>query len=68
MNKHGSDIKRASLEDLFLNYQFPGDIPAGRTYADPHQLTRGVLSTSGKDISMFMDDKEIARLKRLLGD
>ena len=30
--------------------------------------TRGVLSTAGKDISMFMDDKEIARLKRLLGD
>ncbi len=68
MNKPGSDIKRASLEDLFVNYQFPGDIPAGRTYADPNQLTRGVLSTAGKGISMFMDDKEIARLKRLLGD
>jgi hypothetical protein len=68
MNKPGSDIKRASLEDLFVNYQFHGDIPAGRTYADPNQLTRGVLSTAGKGISMFMDDKEIARLKRLLGD
>lgn len=68
MNKPGSDIARASLEDLFVNYQFPGNIPAGRTYADPHQLTRGKLSTAGEGISMFMDDKQIARLKRLLGE
>lgn len=68
MNKPGSDIARASLEDLFTSYQFPGDIPAGKVYADPNQLTRGKLSTAGEGISMFMDDKEIARLKRLLGE
>jgi len=66
MNKPGSAYKDASFEDLFGQIQMPGDIPAGRTYADPNQLTRGRLSTGGENISMFMDDAEIARLKKLL--
>lgn len=68
MNKPGPSYGKASLEDLFTQIQMPGDIPAGRTYADPHQLTRGKLSTAGENISLFMDDKEIKRLKTLLGD
>jgi hypothetical protein len=35
---------------------------------DPDQLTRGKLSTAGEDISLFLDEAEIARLKRLFGD
>ena len=68
MNKPGSGYKSASLEDLFSQIQMPGDIPAGRTYADPNQLTRGKLSTAGENISMFMDDAQIKRLKKLLGE
>lgn len=68
MNKPGSGYKSASLEDLFGQIQMPGDIPAGRTYADPNQLTRGKLSTAGENISMFMDDAQIKRLKKLLGE
>lgn len=67
MNKPGPEYKRSSLEDLFGRIQMPGDIPAGRTYADPNQLTRGKLSTAGKNISMFMDEAQIKRLKGLLG-
>ena len=67
MNKPGPEYKRASLEDLFGRIQMPGDIPAGRTYADPNQLTRGKLSTAGENISMFMDEAQIKRLKKLLG-
>lgn len=66
MNKPGSGYKGASLEELFGQIQMPGDIPAGRTYADPHQLTRGKLSTAGEGISMFMDEAQIKRLKKLL--
>lgn len=36
-------------------------------FADPDQLTRGQLSTAGEDISMFLDKKQIKRLKGLLG-
>jgi hypothetical protein len=68
MNKPGSGYKSASLEDLFSQIQMPGDIPAGRTYADPNQLTRGKLSTAGEGISMFMDEAQIKRLKKLLGE
>jgi hypothetical protein len=68
MNKPGSNYKNASLEDLFGQIQDVGDIPAGRTYADPNQLTRGRLSTGGENISMFMDAAEIKRLKKLLGE
>ena len=68
MNKPGPGYKGASLEDLFSQIQMPGDIPAGRTYADPNQLTRGKLSTAGENISMFMDDAQIKRLKKLLGE
>ena len=35
--------------------------------ADPDRLTTGKLSTAGKGISMLLDEKEIARLKRLFG-
>ena len=68
MNKPGANYKNASLEDLFGQIQDVGDIPAGRTYADPNQLTRGRLSTGGENISMFMYAAEIKRLKRLLGE
>jgi hypothetical protein len=68
MNKPGPSYGKASLEDLFTQIQLPGDIPVGRAYADPNQLTRGKLSTAGENISLFMDDKEIKRLKTLLGD
>jgi hypothetical protein len=67
MNKPGPEYKSSSLENLFGRIQMPGDIPAGRTYADPHQLTRGKLSTAGENISMFMDEEQIKRLKKLLG-
>lgn len=40
--------------------------PRAGEYADPHQLTRGSLSTAGEGISMFLDEKQIKRLKRLL--
>jgi hypothetical protein len=69
MNKPGSGISKASLEDMFTSYQMPGE-PFNLTgvYADPNQLTRGKLSTAGEGISMFMDEAQIARLKRLLGE
>jgi len=67
MNKPGSNYKNASLEELVTEIQEPGFIPPGRAYADPNQLTRGSLSTGGKDISMFMDEEQIKRLKLLLG-
>jgi hypothetical protein len=44
----------------------PGPRPG--VYADPDQLTRGKLSTAGEGISMFMDEEQIKRLRRLLGD
>ena len=68
MNKPGSGISKATPEQLEASRQSVGSIPAGNIYADPNQLTRGKLSTAAQDISMFMDEKEIARLKRLLGD
>jgi hypothetical protein len=68
MNKPGASYKTSSFEDLFGRLQQPGDIPAGNTYADPNQLTRGRLSTGGENISMFMDEAEIKRLKKLLGE
>ena len=68
MNKPGSGISKATPEQLEASRQSVGSIPAGNVYADPNQLTRGKLSTAAQDISMFMDEKEIARLKRLLGD
>ena len=67
MNKPGSNYQKASMEDLFNQIQMPGDVPAGSTYADPNQLSRGRLSTGMEDISLFMDEAEIKRLKRLLG-
>jgi hypothetical protein len=67
MNKPGSGYKTATMQDLFTQLQMPGDIPAGRAYADPNQLTRGRLSTGGENISLFMDEAEIKRLKRLFG-
>jgi hypothetical protein len=67
MNKPGSGSKTATMQDLFTQLQMPGDIPAGRAYADPNQLTRGKLSTAGEGISMFMDEAQIKRLKRLFG-
>lgn len=68
MNKPGPSYQKASMEDLFTQIQMPGDIPVGRSYADPNQLTRGKLSTAGEGISMFMDEAQIARLKGLLGE
>jgi hypothetical protein len=68
MNKPGSGISKATPEQLEASRQSVGSIPAGNVYADPNQLTRGKLSTAGEGISMFMDEKEIARLKRLLGE
>jgi hypothetical protein len=69
MNKPGSGMSRASPQDLLDAYQREGD-PLNLTgvYADPNQLTRGKLSTAAENISMFMDEKEIKRLKRLLGE
>jgi hypothetical protein len=67
MNKPGSSYKTSSMEDLFTQLQMPGDIPSGNVYADPNQLTRGRLSTGGEGISMFMDEAQIKRLKRLFG-
>jgi hypothetical protein len=69
MNKPGSGIAKASIGDMFLNYQH-ADEPFNLTgvYADPNQLTRGRLSTGGENISMFMDEAEIKRLKKLLGE
>ena len=69
MNKPGSGISRASPQDLLDAYQREGD-PLNLTgvYADPNQLTRGKLSTAAENISMFMDEKEIKRLKKLLGE
>jgi len=68
MNKPGAGYKKSSSEDLLNRLQQPGNIPAGNTYADPNQLTRGRLSTGGENISMFMDEAEIKRLKKLLGE
>jgi len=68
MNKPGSGYKSAPIENLINQIQMPSDIPAGITYADPHQLTRGKLSTAGENISMFMDKAQIERLKKLLGE
>jgi hypothetical protein len=68
MNKPGSGINKASLEDLFTAYQHEGEPFDPRSiYADPNQLTRGRLSTGGENISMFMDEEQIKRLKKLLG-
>jgi hypothetical protein len=69
MNKPGPGIAKASLADLFTAYQHEGEpIGSSRVYADPHQLTRGRLSTGGENISMFMDEAQIKRLKTLLGE
>jgi hypothetical protein len=67
MNKPGSGYGKASAETLEAQKQGPGNIPAGNVYADPNQLTRGKLSTAGEGISMFMDEAQIKRLKRLFG-
>ena len=67
MNKPGSGSKTATMQDLFTQLQMRGDIPTGNVYADPNQLTRGKLSTAGEGISMFMDEAQIKRLKRLFG-
>lgn len=69
MNKPGPGMSRASLEDLFTSYQHEGEpINLTGVYADPNQLTRGKLSTAGEGISMFMDEAQIKRLKKLLGE
>ncbi len=69
MNKPGAGIGRASIGDMFLSYQRADEpFDLNGVYADPNQLTRGRLSTGGESISMFMDDAEIARLKKLLGE
>ena len=67
MNKPGSGYGKASAETLAAQRQGLGNIPAGNVYADPNQLTRGKLSTAGEGISMFMDEAQIKRLKRLFG-
>jgi len=69
MNKPGPGMAKASLEDLFTTYQHQGEpFDLRGVYADPNQLTRGKLSTAGENISMFMDDAQIKRLKKLLGE
>jgi hypothetical protein len=69
MNKPGPGMAKASLEDLFTTYQHQGEpFDLRGVYADPNQLTRGKLSTAGENISMFMDDTQIKRLKKLLGE
>ncbi len=67
MNKPGPGYGKASAETLAAQRQGLGNIPAGNVYADPNQLTRGKLSTAGEGISMFMDEAQIKRLKRLFG-
>jgi len=57
----GEAYQRALLENMGK----PGPRPG--TFADPDQLARGALSTAGGNISLFLDEKEIARLKRLFG-
>jgi hypothetical protein len=69
MNKPGSGIGKASVEDMFLAYQHQDEpFNLSGVYADPNQLTRGKLSTAGENISMFMDEEQIKRLKKLLGE
>ena len=57
----GEAYQRARLE----NMNKPGPRPG--VFADPDQLARGALSTGGENVSLFLDEKEIARLKRLFG-
>ena len=57
----GSAYKRARLE----NSNKPGPRPG--TFMDPDQLARGALSSGGENVSLFIDEKELARLKRLFG-
>lgn len=57
----GSEYQKARL----ANMNKPGPRPG--TFADADQLARGALSTGGENVSLFIDKKELARLKRLLG-
>lgn len=69
MNKPGAGMSKASPQDLLNAYQRTGQTPnLTGVYMDPNQLTRGKLSTAGENISMFMDEKQIKRLKKLLGE
>jgi hypothetical protein len=56
------DVYRRAVEQ---NKNKPGSRPG--ISADADQLARGSLSTAGDNISLFIDEKELARLKRLLG-
>jgi hypothetical protein len=68
MNKPGAGMSKASPQDLLNAYQRAGQTPnLTGVYMDPNQLTRGRLSTGGENISMFMDEAQIKRLKKLLG-
>jgi len=57
----GGVYQRALME----NMNKPGSRPG--TFADANQLARGSLSTAGENVSLFIDEKELARLKRLFG-
>lgn len=56
------DVYRRAVQE---NMNKPGSRPG--TFADADQLARGSLSTAGENISLFIDEKELARLKRLFG-
>ena len=57
----GAAYQRAKL----ANEGKPGPRPG--TFADADQLARGALSTGGENVSLFIDENELARLKRLFG-
>lgn len=56
------DVYRRAVQE---NMNKPGSRPG--TFMDADQLARGALSTAGENISLFIDEKELARLKRLFG-
>lgn len=56
------DVYRRAVQE---NINKPGS--RSGTFADADQLARGSLSTAGENISLFVDEKELARLKRLFG-
>lgn len=58
----GDVYRKAVLE----NTGKPGSRPG--TFADADQLARGSLSTAGENVSLFIDEKELKRLKKLLGN
>lgn len=57
----GDVYQRARMENMGK----PGSRPG--TFADADQLARGSLSTAGENVSLFIDEKELERLKRLFG-